>query len=91
MTELPADLHAGWERTKKVLNRCWLMLTLLPLALYLMRLIFSPIFPLPTGVTATTGLWALFFWTAAGACLWVAYTVMLTGAEFLFSLFRSRG
>lgn len=54
MTELPAHHHAGWERTKKVFNRCWLVLTLLPLALYLMRLIFSPIFPLPTGVTATT-------------------------------------
>ena len=85
-TQMPKN----WERAKRVINRCWLVLTLLPLVLYLFRLLFSPIFPMSTGVGATGGLWALFVWVAAGTCLWIAYTVLLTGVEFLLSLFRSR-
>jgi len=87
----PADallpLPATWNFARKVINRLLLALMLLPLALYLLRLSFSPIYPLPTGVAAVAGLWALFLWIAAGACLWAVHLVVLAGAEFLF---RSR-
>lgn len=85
-TQMPAN----WERAKRIINRCWLVLTLLPLVMYLFRLLFSSIFPMSTGVGATSGLWALFVWVAAGTCLWIAYTVLLTGVEFLLSFSRSR-
>ncbi|MET3443472.1 hypothetical protein ABIC94_004276 [Variovorax paradoxus] len=86
----PLPMPAAWNFARKVINRLLLVLTLLPLALYLLRLSFSPIYPLPTGVAAVAGLWALFLWIAAGACLWAVHMVVLAGAEFLFRFFRSR-
>lgn len=85
-TQMPAN----WQRAKKVIDRCWLVLMLLPLVLYLGRLLLTPIFPMASGVAAIGGLWVLFLWVAAGACLWVVYAVLLTGVELVLSRFRAR-